>query len=310
MNAEVFAEWLSRQGHKVYKTSSSYWYDAGPHVLQAFPYHWLITPDKNEIKNLIKENQIIALRYSAPITYNEGKISYHIICNEKFDIRMLNSKIRNAINCGLKQYKIEQISFIQLADEGWELQQSTLKRQNRSRSMNKIGWEKLCFAANDLKGFEVFAAISEGKLAGALIICQIDGIYNVLYSLSHSRFLKSHVNNALFYSTSCNLLERTETKGIFFTVQSLDAPADVDRFKLRMGFSPIPVRQNVVFNPYIKPFINPVVLSINRQLIRWFPGNTRLAKTEGMIKFNLEGRLSADEQTWPDFINSNQYGEA
>ena len=37
MNSETFAEWLRRQGHRVYRTASSYWYEAGPRVLQAFP---------------------------------------------------------------------------------------------------------------------------------------------------------------------------------------------------------------------------------------------------------------------------------
>ena len=92
MNAETFAEWLHRQGHKVYRTESSYWYDAGPHVLQAFPYHWLITPDKDELHTLMMKNWIIALRYSAPPDYHEGKISYHIVQQNCYNLQMLKNR--------------------------------------------------------------------------------------------------------------------------------------------------------------------------------------------------------------------------
>jgi hypothetical protein len=302
MNAEVFAEWLRRQGHKIYRTSSSYWYNAGPHVLQAFPYHWLITPDDKEIRNLMLKHGVFALRFSAPPDYNEGKISYHIVLNKCYDLKMLKSQARNGVKCGLRNFNIEQISFDRLACEGWILQQDTLARQNRSRSMKQNEWEVLCHAAKDLPGFEAFAAISAGELAGALIVCHIDDIYSIPYAMSHCRFLRGHVNNALFYSVSCELLKRENIKGIFFTVQSLDAPVNVDEFKLRMGFEAKLVRQNVVIHPFLKPFIMPSICSLNRKLLEYFPANPILAKSEGMLRFHLEGRLPVEKQSLPDCL--------
>ena len=72
MNAETFAEWMRRQGHHVFRTASSYWYDAGPRVLQAFPYHWLITPDEKEIRDLMLRHGIAAVRYSTPLDFPDG----------------------------------------------------------------------------------------------------------------------------------------------------------------------------------------------------------------------------------------------
>ena len=77
MNADIFAEWLRRQGHRVARTESSYWYDQGPRVYQAFPYHWLISPDDLEITELIRQHGALALRYSTPVRSEEGAISYH-----------------------------------------------------------------------------------------------------------------------------------------------------------------------------------------------------------------------------------------
>ncbi len=79
MNAETFATWLRRQRYQVYRTPSSYWFNAGPHVLQAFPYHWQITPGRNETDVLMLKHGIIALRYSTPLTSLKGKVSYHVV---------------------------------------------------------------------------------------------------------------------------------------------------------------------------------------------------------------------------------------
>ena len=123
MNAETFAEWMRRQGHQVIRTASSYWYDAGPHVLQAFPYHWLITPDEKEIRDLMVKHGIAALRYSTPLDFPNGMVSYHVVLNRPYKFEMLRSHTRNGVKRGLEHFKVERISFERLAtDIGWKSQ--------------------------------------------------------------------------------------------------------------------------------------------------------------------------------------------
>lgn len=303
MNAETFAEWLRRQGHQVYRTTSSYWYDAGPRVLQAFPYHWLIKPEKKEIRDLMVGYGIVALRYSTPLDSPNGMLSYHVVLHQPYELEMLRSQTRNGVKRGLKHFHVEQISFERLAAEGWALQQDTLARQDRLRSMTQKEWGCLCRAADDLPGFEAWAAISDKKeLAGAVIICRIEDIFNVPYALSHSRFLAEHVNNAIFFSISHEMLEREGSSGIFFTVQSLDAPANVDEFKFRMGFEPRAVRQCVDFHPFLDPFATQPVLALTRMLLKCDPTNPQLAKAEGMLRFHVQGKRSIIEQPCPECL--------
>ena len=302
MNAETFAEWMRRQGHRVYQTESSYWYDAGPRVLQAFPYHWLITPDHNEIRELMMKHGIIALRYSTPLDFPNGRLSYHVILHKPYEFEMLKSQTRNGVKRGLTHFKVELISFERLATEGWILQQDTLVRQDRVRSMKQAEWEQICRAADGLPGFEAWAATSNGELAGAVIICRIEDVFNVPYAMSHSRFLGDHVNNALFYSISCELLNRENVNGIFFTVQSLDAPTNVDEFKFRMGFEPKAVRQRVDFHPFLNPFATPTLHAFSLKLLQRDPSNPPLAKAEGMLRFHVEGKRVISEQSQPECL--------
>lgn len=306
MNAETFAEWMRRQGYQVFRTVSSYWYDAGPHVLQAFPYHWLITPDEKEIHKLMWEHGVLALRYSTPLDFSNGMVSYHVVLQRPYELEMLRSQARNGVKRGLDHFKVEQISFERLADEGWALQQDTLARQDRLRSMTQKEWECLCRSADDLQGFEAWAATSNGELAGAVIICRIDDVFNVPFAMSHSRFLPNHVNNVVFFSISREILGREDISGIFFTVQSLDAPANVDEFKFRMGFEPKIVRQRVDFHPFLKPFATSTVHSLTRKLLQRDPSNPLLSKAEGMLRFHVEGKRDIAEQTWSDCLSAQK----
>jgi hypothetical protein len=302
MDVKDFAEWLRRQGHKVYETESSYWYAAGPRVFQAFPYHKLISPTEKELRKFMISKGIIALRYSTPIEMPEGMASYHIVLQNPYELEMLRSQARNGIKKGLKVFKIEQISFERLADEGWKLQEDTLDRQDRLNSMSQNEWQRMCLAATDLPGFEAWAATSNGKLAAAGITVRLFETFYVPYAASHRDYLREHVNNALFYVVSTNFLARKEISNIFFCLHSLDAPASVDQFKLRMGFTPKPVRQRVVFHPWLKPFANWRIHAFLEKLVNRYPLNTNLAKSEGMLRFYLKGLIPLAEQEWPEAI--------
>ncbi|NWJ42560.1 MAG: GNAT family N-acetyltransferase [Geothrix sp.] len=300
MNADVFAEWMRRQGYRVVRTESSYWYNAAPGVLQAFPYHWVITPSASEIRPLMMRHGILAVRYSTPFEFTHGVASYHITLREPYSLDQLKAQARNGVKTGLDHFQIERIPFERLATEGWLLQQDTLDRQGRLRSMTRETWERLCRSASDLDGFEAWAATSDGELAAAVIVARQQSIFSVPFAMSHRRFLGNHVNNALFYAVSKELLGREGIESLFYTVQSLDAPANVDEFKFRMGLQIKFVRQCVDFNPLIRPFATPMAHRFARKLLQQDPSNPHIAKAEGMLRFHLEGRKPIGEQAWPE----------
>jgi hypothetical protein len=121
----------------------------------------------------------------------------------------------------------------------------------------------------------------------------------VPYALSHSRFQREHVNNALFYAVSCDMLGREGVAGIFFTLQSLDAPESVDEFKFRMGLMAEPVRQQVVFHPCLRPLATRKTHALLLQRLGRDPSNPLLAKAEGMLRFYLKGKRPLEVQDWP-----------
>ena len=103
------------------------------------------------------------------------------------------------------------------------------------------------------------------------------------------------------------MLKREGVKGIFYTVQSLDAPANVDEFKFRMGFQPIAVRQCVDFHPLLDPVANKTVHYWTQSILQRVPSNPMLAKAEGMLRFHVEGNEELPKQPWPECLERRRF---
>jgi hypothetical protein len=112
----------------------------------------------------------------------------------------------------------------------------------------------------------------------------------MLYQQCLRKYLSDHVNNALSFVVTQTMLSRPGVKSILYGLHSLDAPASVDEFKFRMGYTAKPVRQRVVFHPCLKPIFNHYSHAAVQRLLAWRPGDPILAKAEGMMRFYLERR--------------------
>lgn len=302
MNIENFAEWKRRQGFRVLRSDTSCWYEASPHIFQAFPYHWLITPSEQELHDLLIQNRMYALRYSAPVEAASGKISYHIVKSRPYSLDMIKHKTHKHIIEGLSLCTVERISMARLAKEGWVLQQDSLLRQHRTGSMRQEEWSRLCLSAEGIPGFEAWGASVNGELAASLLITCVDDVALFLYLNCHQKYFDAHASHVLYFSVARELLQREGIFSVFLTLQSLDAPKSVDEFKFRLGFNPKPVRQRVLFHPSIRPFANPLTHRLTRTMKKFW-GNSSLSKAEGMLNFYLQGRLPLDRQHWPECLD-------
>jgi hypothetical protein len=262
------------------------------------------------VRQLLIGKGAMALRYSVPFDALQGKVSYHVVLEGStlYNLETLRAQARNGVRRGLNVCQVERIAVERLAEEGRLLQQDTLDRQGRSRSMSRADWARICLAAKDLPGFEAWGAIVEGELAASVLTARIDDICCVPYAQSHRKYLNKYVNNALFYTFSRELLSRPGVKMIFYGLHSLDAPETVDEFKFRMGLTAKPVRQRVVLNPLLLPVCNSAGRAFIERLMHRYPDSPMLAKAEGMLRFFLQGKRPADRQDWPECLTDRKKG--
>jgi hypothetical protein len=300
MNPATVAEWYRRQGYHVVRTRSSYWYNSGPRVFQAFPWNWMIEPSREELCELFREHSAIGIRFSTLPASQEGVLSYHTICDDKsYDIRMLSRQTRQNVKRGLEHCVVRRIPFHRLAHDGWNLHCSTLKRQGRRDLQTKHGWQRRCFLADELPGFEVWGALVGHALAAALLLVRIDDWVVLLSQESESQLLHHRPNHALVYTVTKELMSRTDVGGVFYTLKSLDAPASVDEFKFRMGYRAALVKQRAAFHPRVAHLVNQHLMELLRGIHNLSPSSPVLAKAEGMVRMHIDGKRPIGEQQLP-----------
>ena len=288
MNAEVYAEWLRRQGHRVIRTESSHWHSRGLGVFQAFPYHREIDPPDAELSSLLAEPGLRALRYALPERNPKGCESYAIVFEEAhYDLERMGHRTRKNVRRGLRNCTVKPISFERMVDEGWELRQDTLSRQNRDMGVREETWRSGYLAAADLPGLQAWGAYVGNDLAAYLVWFQMDDCISIVDQQSHRRYLDLNVNNALTYVITQNALSTAGIRRVFYGVESLDAPARVSEFKFHMGYIAKPIRQRVLFGPQIALLANPWSYKLVSTISRLRPADRRFSKAKGMLRFCL-----------------------
>lgn len=301
MTPEVFAEWMRRQGRRVLRTESTYWHSQGPGAYQAFPYHWVIEPSETELLQMIHHDRVLALRYSTSVDSGSGCLSYHAVRDDaNYNLNSLSQWARKNIRRGLRNCSVEPITFERLALEGWLLHRDTLDRQGRAKlELSEKAWHAKCLAAGELPGFQAWGALVQDRLAASVISFQMGDCCYLLEQQCHRTHLAAHVNNALSFVVTRTLLSGAGVQSIFYALHSLDAPPTMDEFKFRMGYRAKPVRQRVLFNPWLSPMMNPVSHALLKFGLKLRPGQPALSKAEGMLRFYLQGRLPAVRQSTP-----------
>lgn len=307
MTPEVFAEWFRRQGYRVVRTRSTHWVEAGPRVFQAIPYHWVIRPSEEELREFLCEENAIGLRYSTPLDAEVGSCSYHVVYDRPvYSLKDVDASIRSKVRRGLETCVVGPISIERYGREGWAIEQDTHERQGRHTRHGRAAWERMIAAAEGLPGFEVWGAEVEGRLAAGLMFVRVDDCISLLYQQSLREFLPLRVNNALLFGATAALAARPGIHLIHNGLHSLDAPATVDQFKLRLGYRIRPLRQRVMIHPRLAPWFDTGASRFFGRLAEWSPGSEFLRKAEGLTRFYLNGKLPLARQQFPEVLEPDR----
>ena len=187
------------------------------------------------------------------------------------------------------------------------MQTSTLRRQRRAVDLDHQFWRRRLLSAKDLPGFECWGALVNGKLAASVMTFQMDDCCYMLYQQCREEYLREHVNNALSFTVTSEMMVRKNIKSVFYSLHSLDAPAGIDEFKFRMGYTAKPVRQRVIFNPWRAQSFNSTSHAILWAALRLRPAIATLAKAEGMVRFYLRGDLPLSQQPLPLHLKESDH---
>jgi hypothetical protein len=249
MSLEHYVNLLRDTGHRVVLTDSACWSKVSPGMYMNFPIHRPVQPTYTEIRKVLGIGGI-AVRYTCPL--DMGRDSYELVCSDKnYGLASLPQKGRNRTRRGIETCSVRRIGWDELESVGaLRLARDTRSRQGRSIPPNHDQvLRKYWSIAAKLDTMEAWGSFVGSELAAFLMASRIeDWVY--IWSLNSDRnLLHANPNNALFYVFTTDVLSRPEVMAVSTGLESMQSdPADLERFKLRMGFQRVPIGQRVQFN--------------------------------------------------------------
>jgi hypothetical protein len=249
MSLEHYIKLLRDTGHRIVQTDSACWSNVSRGMYMNFPIHRPVQPTYAEIRKVLGIGGI-AVRYTSPLEV--GRESYELVCSDKnYGLASLPQKGRNRTRRGLETCSVRRIAWDELESVGaLRLARDTRLRQGRSIPPNHDRFlRKYWSVARKLDTMEAWGSFVGSDLAAFLTASRIeDWVY--IWSLNSDRnLLHANPNNALFYVFTTDVLSRPEVTAVSTGLESMQSdPADLERFKLRMGFKRLPIGQRVQFN--------------------------------------------------------------
>ncbi len=257
MDAGQFAEFWERQGCRVIETNSCYWFNSQPLSFASIPYHRVVDPPRTEIAEVFFRGPALAVRFLAGPAENGQSGGLFVRSKEPYDLSSLQKKARNQTRRGLEHCRVERMEFSDLAQRGHKLNVGTFFRQGRSpTTMTEAKWALYCSAAARHSDFEAWVALVAGQWAALLVTALVEDVLTILHQSSAGDHLAYYPNNALVFEVTRRKLNDARVRLVSYGLLGLTDNGSLEHFKLGMGFSLQPLRDQVVINPVLKPFMD------------------------------------------------------
>ncbi len=248
------ADFFRSLGHKIVQTKSCFWYSSQRFLYKNLPIHRNLDPTQSELARVMIRGTALAIRY--PGTPGEAAADGGIyVCGDRdYDFASLTANARSHTRRGLARNTVEQVDFSDLAVKAYPLIQETNVRQTGKQSnRSESHWRSFCSLARGWPGLEAWAAFVDGQLAAFIVAMLAEDCYYIHLQKSASSLLKHYSNNALLFTVMKSALARPSVGWVSNGQIALAAKEGLYHFKTSMGFEIHPFKEQVVFNPLVRP---------------------------------------------------------
>ena len=177
------------------------------------------------------------------------------ICSDpNYEFASLSANARSHTRRGLARCTVEQMDFKDLAVQAYPLiTETNLRQTGKQPHRNESQWKSFCDLAGRWPGLEAWGAFVDGELAAFIVAMLAEDCYYIHLQKSASALLKHYSNNALLFTVMKTALARPEVGFVANGQIALAAKEGLFHFKTSMGFEIHPFKEQMVFNPLIKP---------------------------------------------------------
>ena len=110
----------------------------------------------------------------------------------------------------------------------------------------------------------------------------------ILHHYSKTEHLRNYPNNALIYLVTKEKLSQPYISQVSYGIQSLDLGiSKLHKFKENMGFKKNPIRQVIIFNPFLKPFMSRPICKMISKICKLNNKSDFSRKLDGILYFYM-----------------------
>lgn len=264
------------------------WVRYEKYAAMRFPYEEISPIKDYEISRLFwQKGYLVASCAEQVNSPSEATGLLYIVKNRKdYRKESLSSNTRSKINRGLRRGEFREISFSEVAKEGFEAYKDSRKR-NQLTDAVKNQHEQKCIITNKFDCNRAFGIYREGQIAAWVHLLFYGSHILIHDSYSRTKDLKYYVNNALIYCLLNNFIANGDYESLCWGYSSIQKNSNyksLHKFKMSMGFEYVLIRRMFRIHPLVKVMFNPFTRFLSNQLENWFNTNKMIRKINGVMQ--------------------------
>jgi hypothetical protein len=254
MTEEQMAEFFRILGSRTVQTKSCFWYSSHRFFYKNLPIHRNVDPTQSELAKVMLRGAALAIRYPGNPGEAAADGGIYICTDRNYDFPSLTANARSHTRRGLARNTVEQVDFKDLAVSAYPLiQETNLRQTGKQSNRSQSHWKSFCDLARRWPGLEAWGSFVDGQLAAFIVAMLAEDCYYIHLQKSASSLLKHYSNNALLFTVMKSALARPSVGWVSNGQIALAAKEGLYHFKTSMGFEIHPFKEQVVFNPLIRP---------------------------------------------------------
>jgi hypothetical protein len=254
MRETQMADFFRCLGHKIVQTNSCFWYSSHRFLYKNLPIHRCVDPSQSELAKVMIRGAALAIRYPGPPGDARPDGGIYVCADPNYEFASLSANARSHTRRGLARCTVERMDFKDLAVRAYPLiKETNLRQTGKQPNRSEAHWKSFCDLARRWPDLEAWGAFVDGELAAFIVAMLAEDCYYIHLQKSASALLKHYSNNALLFTVMKAALARPEVGYVSNGQIALAAKEGLFHFKTSMGFEIHPFKEQVVFNPLIKP---------------------------------------------------------
>jgi hypothetical protein len=291
VSIDVYAAGLSRLGTQVCKgAAETYWVRYEFAAMVRIPTFAFAPVAKDEARRILWRSPVVLLGYMIePDEQHPANVWLYLCEDPAYDLQKLQPPVRRNIRRGLAELRLAWLTPDELLGHGFQAFSDTRARVGLTDG-TMADFVRRFTARGQCAGHSFLGAWKDDKLAAFLSVTEVDDWAEIEGCFSRNDLLEARPNDTLIYAALSHYLTQERRRLVSYGASSVQTSSNergLHVFKTKMGFQAKAVHRAFAFHPFLSCLVNRTTLCVMSAALRFFPGNRRLKKLEGVVATTL-----------------------